>query len=767
MSPRSIGLGLAAARRGGESGRLAQELRQRAEVRLTESLDRVPEDVEALSLEAMRAALHDLHVHQIELEMQNEELRRAQLELDTARARYFDLYDLAPVGYCTVTPTGLIREANLTAATLLGAARGALVKRRLSRFIHSADQDIFYLHHKQAFSSGQTQRCDLRMLTCGGSPFWAQLETIAAVDADGTTVLRLAISDVSDRKRADGDLRIAAVAFEAQHSMVVTDARRSILRVNQAFTRVTGYAVEDVVGKTPDLLASGRHDSRFLRSLWKAVLGGGGWQGEIWGQRKNGEVYPAWLTISPVRNGHGAVTHYIVTHDDVSERKKADRRIEELAFFDMLTKVPNRALLMDHMKRAMTASARNRTLNALLFVDLDRFKALNDTLGHDQGDLLLQAVAQRLAAYVREGDTVARLGGDEFVLLLENLSGNMDDAASQTKIVGEKILAALNRPYLLGSADYRSTASIGATVFRGGEVSIDGVLKQADLAMYKAKEAGRNSLHFFDPTMQTLVLRRAELEASLCRAIGDNRLELHFQAQVAGSGAVVGSEVLLRWRHPDHGMVSPAEFIPLAEQTGLIMSLGYWVLEAACTQLAKWATRPGLAGLTVAVNVSARQFRAPDFADRVLAIIAASGANPRRLKLELTESLLVHDFDDLIHKVSRMKVSGVGFALDDFGTGYSSLAYLKRLPLDQLKIDRSFVRDVLTDPNDAAIARSIVALAHSLELCVVAEGVDTQAQRDFLASAGCDAYQGYFFSPPLPVGDFEAFVRRASSALEA
>ena len=630
-----------------------------------------------------------------------------------------------------------------------------------SRFIRSGDQDVFYRHHQQVLASGQPQRCEVCLQKYDHRPFWASLDSVSAPGADGTTVLRIVISDISARKEADAELRIAAVAFESQHSMMVTDARRVILRVNRAFTRVTGYAAEEVVGKTPSVLASGLHDARFFRAMWKTIERTGGWQGEVWDRRKNGEVYPTWLSISPVADGSGKVTHYVATHFDISERKKADQRIEELAFFDTVTGVPNRALLLDHLRKTMTVSERNKNFAALLFVDLDHFKALNDTLGHDHGDLLLKAVAQRLVAGIREGDTVARLGGDEFVVLLENLSTNLVEAATQAEVVGEKLLAALNQPYLLGPIDHRSTASIGATVFRGHETSLDNVLKQADLAMYKAKEAGRNRLHFFDPEMQTLIVRRAELEAGLRKALRGNHLQLHFQPQVTATGQVIGSEVLLRWRHPVHGLVAPTEFIPLAEQTGLILALGYWVVEAACSHLARWANQPQLGELGVAVNVSARQFRDPDFADKVLAIIATTGADPTRLTLELTESLLVHDMAALVDKVSRLKARGVRFALDDFGTGYSSLSYLKRLPLDHLKIDRSFVREVLTDTNDAAIATAIVALARSLGLGVIAEGVDTGPQRDFLAGIGCDAYQGYFFSRPLPIDEFEEFVLRA------
>ncbi len=386
-------------------------------------------------------------------------------------------------------------------------------------------------------------------------------------------------------------------------------------------------------------------------------------------------------------------------------------------------------------------------------------------LGHDQGDLLLQQVAQRLASSVREGDTVARLGGDEFVVVLESLHGNAQEAANQTETVGEKILATLGQAYQLDAIEHHSTASMGATLFYGHETSIDDVLRQADLAMYKSKETGRNALRFFDPAMQTVVMQRAELESSLRRAMEGSQFVLHYQAQVVDAGRITGAEVLVRWQHPEQGLVAPAEFIPLAEETGLILPLGDWVLNTACSQLATWATEPAMAAFTLAVNVSAQQFREPDFVSKVLGILRQTGANPNRLKLELTESLLVENVQDVIKKMTALKSRGVGFSLDDFGTGYSSLSYLKLLPLDQLKIDKSFVRDILVDPNDAAIARTIVALAQSLGLDVIAEGVETQAQWDFLASSGCHAYQGFFFSQPLPVEDFEALARSAVRAL--
>ncbi|MFA4969458.1 MAG: EAL domain-containing protein [Sulfuritalea sp.] len=608
--------------------------------------------------------------------------------------------------------------------------------------------------------AGESIQMQFEVIGLKGGHRW--METHAVPMLDNGEMVQLAVTrDITARKQAEADLRIAAAAFESQEGMMVTDANGAILRVNRAFCESTGYAPDELVGQTPRLLKSGRHNKEFYCDMWETIGRTGGWQGEIWDRRKNGEIYPKWLTISAVKNDDGAVTHYIGTHFDITERKKAEDRIEELAYFDQLTGLPNRTLLLDRLKQAMTASSRNDRHGALLFIDLDHFKTLNDTLGHDMGDLLLRQVAQRLTLCVREGDTVARLGGDEFVVMLANLSAMERDAATGIETVAEKILAALNQTYQLDTVAFHSTASVGITLFRGQLAGIDDLMKQADLAMYKAKEAGRNTFRFFDPAMESVVKERAALEGDLRRAVEGNQFVIHYQAQVVDKGRVTGAEALVRWQHPERGMVSPAEFIPLAEETGMILPLGHWVLETACTQLAKWAAQPEMAHLTIAVNVSARQINRHDFVVRVLEVLKDTGANPRRLKLELTESLLVHNVEEIIKKMFALRGVGVGFALDDFGIGYSSLSYLKRLPLDQLKIDQSFVRDVLTDPNDAAIARTVVALAQSLGLSVIAEGVETEAQRDFLAGSGCHAYQGYFFSRPLPIDGFEQFARQS------
>jgi len=540
--------------------------------------------------------------------------------------------------------------------------------------------------------------------------------------------------------------------------MFITDADKVILRVNRAFSAITGYSAEEAVGQTPTLLSSGRHDAAFYAEMTDSLRRNGTWKNEVWNRRKNGDVYPEWLTISAVKDDAGEITNYVATLSDISTRKATEDEIKNLEFYDPLTRLPNRRLLLDRLKQTLANTSRIQRKGALLFIDLDNFKTLNDTLGHGKGDLLLQQVAQRLVTCVREGDTVARLGGDEFVVMLEDLSENEQEAAKQAESVGEKILATLTPTFELAGYAHHSTASIGITLFADHRETMEELLKRADLAMYQAKAAGRNTLRFFDPEMQAAVTTRAALEADLRDAILRGHFLLYYQAQVTGKGRLTGVEALIRWQHPLRGIVSPAEFIPVAEDTGMILQIGNWVLETACAQLAIWANRPEMAHLTIAVNVSAHQFRQSDFVAQVLAALDRNSANPHRLKLELTESLLVSNVEDIIAKMTILKARGVGFSLDDFGTGYSSLSYLKRLPLDQLKIDQGFVRDILIDTDDAAIAKMVIALGASMGLAVIAEGVETEAQRDFLALQGCDAYQGYLFSRPLALEAFEAFV---------
>lgn len=564
--------------------------------------------------------------------------------------------------------------------------------------------------------------------------------------------------DILKRNRIDADLRIATVAFESHEGMIVTDAKCAIIRVNRSFTALTGYEACDVIGEIPRILKSGCHGNDFYAKMWSAIKTDGYWQGEIWNRRKSGEIFPEWLTITTVRDSSGNVTHYVGNFSDITQRIEDENKIHNLAFYDPLTHLPNRRLLMDRLQHALAAGTRNESHRALLFVDLDNFKMLNDTHGHDIGDLLLQEVAQRLTICVSEADTVARWGGDEFVVMLEDLSKNSEDAAAQAKVVGEKILFAVNRPYLLAGHECRSSPSIGITLFADQRENVGELLKQADIAMYQAKAAGRNTLRFFAPALQAAVKARASLEEDLRLGLAREQFLLHYQPQI-DRGNLIGAEALIRWQHPERGIVFPGEFIPLAEETGIIQSLGNWVFETACRQISAWAERPETANICLAVNVSARQFHQANFVEEVLSALDRNGANPRNLKLELTESMLVHNFEDIVTKMSALRSCGLSFSLDDFGTGYSSLSYLKRLPLDQLKIDRAFVEDILTDGNDGAIAQTIIALSQAMSLSVIAEGVETEEQRDCLAKMGCHAYQGYLFSRPLPLPQFESLLR--------
>lgn len=560
--------------------------------------------------------------------------------------------------------------------------------------------------------------------------------------------------DITERRRAEAELRVAATAFEAREGMMITDPRGKIIRVNKAFTDITQYSVEEVIGKTPRLLRSGRHDAEFYEDMWKKICGEGNWRGEIWNRRKSGEVFPEWLTITAVRNNQGDITHFVSTLTDITELKQNEERIHHLAFFDPLTHLPNRRLLRDRLEHAVATSLRQQSHGAILFIDLDDFKTLNDNRGHHIGDLLLVAVAERLRNSVREQDTVARLGGDEFVVVLEGLGEARDEAATFAQRVAEKILANLNQVYHLEEREYFNSPSIGICLFGDSHVAIDDLLKQADQAMYHAKAAGRNTLRFFDPEMQTLTAQRFALQHEIREALQHNQFQLYYQPQIDAQGVVRGAEALVRWIHPERGMVSPMEFIPVAEDSGLIIPLGNWIVEAACKQLVKWAESPATAHLNVAINVSARQFQQANFVEQLLHTIQNTGANPAHLKLELTESMLVNNPQDIITKMDALKAHGIKFSLDDFGTGYSSLSYLKRLPINELKIDKSFVNDILTDPNDAAIARMVIRLAQSMDLMVIAEGVETKAQRDWLEHEGCHKYQGYYFGKPVPPEKF-------------
>ncbi len=557
-----------------------------------------------------------------------------------------------------------------------------------------------------------------------------------------------------------------AIVDNMVDGVITIDARGRIASFNPAASRMFGYAPEEVIGHNVSLLMpepdASRHDSyidNYMSGKTARVIGVGR---EVDGRRKSGSIFPMSLAVSRIER-HGQPMFIGLTRD-ITERKRAEAAIERLAFYDPLTGLANRRLLLDRLNQALAASQRSGRHGAVLFIDLDNFKALNDTLGHGMGDRLLLSIAQRLQASLRAQDSVARWGGDEFVVLLQELGSERDPAALHAEAAAEKLLRVLGQPHQLDDVVHHSTPSIGIVLWGDEELSSEELLKRADHAMYQAKAAGRNRTCFFDPVTQTAMAERAALEADLRQALQQERFELHYQAQVNREGRVTGAEALLRWPHPERGWISPAVFIPLAEQTGLIGQLGDWVLDQACEKLRQWALDPALADLTLAVNVSAHQFRQKDFQARLQQQLSRSGAPAGRLKIELTESALVDDVEATISLMESLHRQGLSLSLDDFGTGYSSLAYLKRLPLNQLKIDRSFVRDLLSEPRDRAIARAIIQLGENLGLQVIAEGVETEDQRDVLQGLGCGAYQGYLFSRPLPLDQFLGLARRRGGA---
>ncbi|MDO8925695.1 MAG: EAL domain-containing protein [Sideroxyarcus sp.] len=733
--------------------REAAALRSKAEAQLADAPTR------KTSIRSAEDLLHELRVHQIELEMQNDELRQAQIALEESRDRYVDLYEFAPVGYITLDHAGMIAGVNLTAAALLGVDRKKLIKHRFAGFVAADSHDHWYRHFSLTRQGQSLQSCELVLKRNGDSHFHAQLDCVNSQNCDNSSV-RIILTDISARKQIEDELRIAAITFQSSEGIVVTDADGIILRVNGAFTKLTGYSEAEAVGKTPALLSSGRHDKSFYMRMWTSMRQEHYWQGEMWNKRKNGKIYAEWLTISAVLAPDGSITHYVGSFSDITKDSEAEAEIHRLAYYDPLTQLPNRRLLIDRLGQALAASRRNGRYGALLFLDLDNFKTLNDTRGHDVGDLLLVEIAQRLHDNVREGDTVGRLGGDEFVVMLEDLSEDAQMAALQAGIAGMKVRDAIAMPYMLKGLEFTGTASIGVSLFCNEGDSVDDLLKHADLAMYHAKEGGRNSLRFFDPEMQAVLDERSAMESDLRHALERKQLSLHYQIQIDATRSLIGAEALLRWEHPERGQVSPAQFIPLAEDTGLILPIGLWVLQTACAQIKAWSDSPVTRGLQLAINVSARQFRQSNFVEQVQQTLAASSIDPQYLKIELTESLVLDNVSDTVIKMNTLKEMGVSLSMDDFGTGYSSLSYLKLLPLDQLKIDQSFVRNVASDANDAAIVKAIITMGRTFGLHVIAEGVESSEQHEFLDQHGCHGYQGYLFGKPMPIDQFNEWVRQ-------
>jgi diguanylate cyclase (GGDEF)-like protein/PAS domain S-box-containing protein len=629
--------------------------------------------------------------------------------------------------------------------------------------IDSADKKKFLKQLEYATEHLIPYQMEFRYRRLDGSVRWLYLDALPELESESSTLWHCFISDITDRKSAEQDLRVAAITFESQEGIFVADNQWQILRINQAYTRITGFTSEELIGQVLPRHVNQQQDAAFFDTIYQALAQYRYWQGELWAARKNHEVYPQLITLTAIENESGQISHYIGSFTDISRHKGYEDEILNLAFYDPLTHLPNRRLLMDRLQHLIAMNQRDDAHSAILFIDLDNFKTLNDTRGHDAGDLLLIEAALRLQTCVRESDTVARLGGDEFVVVLQALSPLRDEAARQADRIAEKIRLLLNEPYQITDFIHHGAGSIGVCLFQGGDITVKDLFKRADTAMYEAKTSGRNAVRFFDPAMQAVLVVKMMLESNLRIALALEQFQLYYQIQVDADGHVVGAEALLRWIHPDRGFISPLEFIPIAEQTGLIVPIGTWVLETACNQLKKWARNPKTAHLSLAVNVSAKQFQQSNFVETVTEIVRLHNIDASRLKIELTESTILDNVDATTEKMQQLKKLGIAFSMDDFGTGYSSLAYLQKLPLNQLKIDQSFVRDLSDDENDATIVRAIISLGLNLGLDVIAEGVETVAQRRFLIEHNCLTFQGYLYSKPIPIEGLNALLEGDAS----
>ena len=564
------------------------------------------------------------------------------------------------------------------------------------------------------------------------------------------TASHLAGITLQNRQREGQLLQWAQVFKDATEGMVITDADGRILSVNHSFSRITGYSFDEVKGKGTNVLRSDRHDEAFYQAMWASLDRDGGWQGEIWNRRKNGEVYPEWLSISRISNQLGETFNYVAVFSDISSLKDSQRKLLHMAHHDPLTGLPNRLLMNARLEHILKQAKRNPTRLALMFIDLDHFKNVNDSFGHALGDQLLVNVAQRLRGHLREQDTIARIGGDEFVVILEQLN-HSEDAAR----LAQGCIQALDKPFKIDDKDIFVTPSIGISIFPDDGTNPEMLLKNADIAMYRAKEQGRHQYAFYKPSMATRIIHRLSLETLLRRALEREEFEIHYQPQVSAADLrITGVEALLRWRHPEKGLTPPRQFIPILEETRLIEQVGAWALETACRQICSWQ-RQGMPSIRLAVNISASQVSPASIRQRLSAILRETAIDPALLELEITEHSLMLGAGQAIKLLSSLNDFGVSLAIDDFGTGYSSLSRLKQLPVHSLKIDRSLVRDIPTDPNDQAICRAVVALGHSLGLNVIAEGVEMEQQADFLRATGCDQLQGYLYGRPMPREEFE------------
>ena len=724
-----------------QANRSGEQLRRSAEKKLQAESERLLTDDET------RRMLYELQVHQIELEMQNDELRRAEAVLDASQSRYFDLYEMAPVAYCTLNKEGLIRQANLTASTLLGINRSALLNQPISRFVLKEDEDIYYCFRKKFLASAEQHSCELRMIRQNGTRFWVHMTAVSAVDDNGEPIVRLVLNDITERRISEETLKLAASVFtHAGEGIMITDPDGTIIEVNKAFTRITGYSRHDVLGQNPRMLSSGRQSKEFFASLWNSIIEKAYWHGEIWNRHKDGTEYVAMLTITAVKDDQGKVQHFAALFSDITQEKEHEIELERAVQYDALTALPNRVLLSDRLHQGMAQALRHGQYLAVAYLDLDGFKEINDTYGHKTGDQVLIALSNYMQQTLREGDTIARLGGDEFVVVLQDLPSTdvcvpmitrLLDAASAQVHVGDEIL--------------QISASLGVTFFpQSEEVDADILIRQADQAMYAAKMSGKNQYQFFDIREEDAIEIRNKQIERINAGLGSGEFVLYYQPKVnMHTGSVIGVEALIRWQHPQKGLLAPSEFLSAIEDHPLSVELGEWVIDTALRQIEEWHSR-GL-DIAVSVNIGARQLQERDFVERLQVILALHpDVDTSSLELEIQETGTLEEMKRTAKMIKACRELGITFVLDDFGTGNSSLTYLQQLPVVQIKINQDLGLEMIDNQDDLAVLTGIIGLADALHIDVLAEGIETVAHGELLMQLGCELAQGYAIARPMP-----------------
>ncbi len=733
------------------------ELRHRAELCLAQ-----PHPAIATSDADARKLLHELQVHQIELELQNEELQQAKDVANTTLQQFSELYEFAPVGFFTLGQDACIRRVNLAGAGLLGSERSKLIGCHFGFFFEDDNRPAFAAFLDSVFSGTNKQIVDLVISCQSQTTRFVHIE--AVVDAAGQ-YCHLAVTDLTERKRNEAALEIAASVHQAiGEAVMVADANNHIISINPAFTRITGYAPHEAIGKDTSLLKSGRQDKLFYQHMWQTLESTGHWQGEIWNRRKNGEIYPEWLSVYTIYDRAGCVLRRVALFSDITEQKRIEATIWQQANYDALTGLANRRLFRDRLEQDIKKAERSHLPVALLFIDLDKFKEINDTLGHDKGDILLIEAARRIIECVRESDTVARLGGDEFTVILPEL-----DNMARIAMIAQDIIDKILLPFQLGekSGDEAISgaapnfqqvfisASIGITLYPDDGGTVDELIRHADQAMYVAKDAGRNCYSYYTSALQEDAVKRLHLIEDMRSALVDNQFRVYYQPIVElATGHIHKAEALIRWLHPKQGLVKPLEFIPLAEETGMIVEIGERVFMQAARQAKNWR-RTHHPNFQISVNKSPVQFHDKTQKGNWPSYLQELMLPGESICVEITESLLLDQSVQVLDKLQCFRDAGIAVSLDDFGTGYSSLSYLKKFHIDYLKIDQSFVSNLENEVSGIALCEAIILMAHKLNIIVIAEGVETEFQRDILQAAGCDYVQGYLYSRPVPAEEFE------------